>query len=489
MLWLCICLPQLPLQALQAEETQSVVVVTACEGSARWIVSCNRAAEQVNLKAAMNYTMALAMHPQLVMLERKRTAEQDALERLASWAYQFSSHVVLGDVHEEMRLARSTCLWLEIGASLNLFGGFRQFIEHIEEQLGQLHYTYRLGIATTLEGAALLARADIRIAITTTQALYARIRPLPIESLTLVPEIIRQLHTAGVRTVGLLLELPRDAVAKRFGPQTSHYLDRLTGIAADPRPLFSLPDRYAAHFEFEFEVKSTEALLFPLRRLLCEFAGYLRARDTGVQHFVLKLSHRPAPATTSAITITEIRIGLSSPERNAERFFALVREQLEHTNLPGPIVGVGLSATEFAMPTALQPDLLNGALQQTEELSHTIDRLAARLGNDNVRRLRSLPEHRPETSWTYEDAQRNSTQRARDPQFPERPLWLLPEPRLLESSAMPPITCPPERIESGWWDDGDVQRDYYVVRMSNGPDLWVFRDLRNSQWYLHGLWS
>jgi len=34
-----------------------------------------------------------------------------------------------------------------------------------------------------------------------------------------------------------------------------------------------------------------------------------------------------------------------------------------------------------------------------------------------------------------------------------------------------------------------VQRDYYVVRMSNGPDLWVFRDLRNSQWYLHGLWS
>jgi protein ImuB len=51
------------------------------------------------------------------------------------------------------------------------------------------------------------------------------------------------------------------------------------------------------------------------------------------------------------------------------------------------------------------------------------------------------------------------------------------------------MTSGPERIESGWWDGDDVQRDYYVVRMPSGPDLWVFRDLRDSQWYLHGLWS
>ena len=32
------------------------------------------------------------------------------------------------------------------------------------------------------------------------------------------PKSRAQLHTAGVRTIGLLLELPRDAVIKRFGP-------------------------------------------------------------------------------------------------------------------------------------------------------------------------------------------------------------------------------------------------------------------------------
>src|SRR5690606_39645281 len=63
----------------------------------------------------------------------------------------------------------------------------------------------------SLEGAALLARCAIRHAITTRQALHQRIRNLPISSLELDPAIVRSLHQAGVRTIGLLLDLPRDA--------------------------------------------------------------------------------------------------------------------------------------------------------------------------------------------------------------------------------------------------------------------------------------
>lgn len=478
MLWLCISLPQLPLDALSCDDADAAVVVTACEGNVRWIICCNPAAERANLKAPMNYTLALAIHPQVTMLNRKLQAEQAALERLAAWAYQFSSTVILGEIYEELRLSRTTSLWLEIGSSLKLFGGFRKFIERIEDELKQLHYTYQLGIGPTLEGAALLARSGIRLVITTPHALYARIRNLPIPRLALAPEITQLLHTAGVRVIGLLLELPRDAIAKRFGPETSLFLDRLMGRAADPRPAFQLPDRYTTHFEFEFEVKSTEALLFTLQRMLREFAGYLRARDTGVQHFVIALEHRELPAT-------QLRIGLLAPDRNAERFFALAREQLERIGLPAPAIVLSLLADQFAIPTALQTDLLNGDLQQMEELTHTIDRLAARLGEENVHGLKSMADHRPEASW----AATTPEEKASEPHFPERPLWLLPEPKPLQMSAMPPITSGPERIEAGWWDDHDVQRDYYIVRMSNGPDLWVYRDLSNSHWYLHGFWS
>mgnify|MGYP000057601428 FL=1 len=50
--------------------------------------------------------------------------------------------------------------------------------------------------------------------------------------------------------------------------------------------------------------------------------------------------------------------------------------------------------------------------------------------------------------------------------------WLLEAPRPLpEKNAVPlhedgPLTllAGPERIESGWWDGGDVKRDYFIAR-------------------------
>lgn len=479
MLWLCISLPQLPLESLQAHDNATPTVVTACEGSTRWTICCNQAAVQRNLKESMNYTAALAICPDVLMVERRIDAERAALERLAGWAYQFSSTVILDEISSIPHRARNATLWLEIGASLKLFGGFRKLLEHLEDELEQLNYSYRLGIAPTLEGAALLARAEVRVATTTLQTLHARIRYLSIHRLSLPTHICQQLSTAGVRSIGLLLDLPRDAIAKRFGPETSEYLDRLIGDLADPRPTFKLPHRYDVRFEFEFESKNTESMLFPLKRMLREFSGFLRGHDVCIQTFFLSFMHREVPATP-------IRIGLSLPDRDPERFLALVREKLERTELPAPTQGLRLVADQFAAPTTLQSDLFDSVSKQNEELTHTIDRLAARLGNDQIHALRICADHRPERSWEAA----SFTEKSRSWRFPERPLWLLPEPKPLQLSAMPQITSAPERIESGWWDAREVQRDYYIVRTSNGAALWVYRELgANGKWYLHGFWS
>src|SRR5678815_4833558 len=118
-----------------------------------------------------NYTVALALCPDVQKLERSPAAETAALERLAAWAYQFSSTVIAGEVPPDFRQARSSALWLEIGGSLKLFGGFRNFIAALERELELLHYSYQLGIGPTLEGAALLARAGIRVVIPSPAAL------------------------------------------------------------------------------------------------------------------------------------------------------------------------------------------------------------------------------------------------------------------------------------------------------------------------------
>ncbi|MHB8415885.1 MAG: Y-family DNA polymerase, partial [Acidiferrobacteraceae bacterium] len=47
----------------------------------------------------------------------------------------------------------------------------------------------------------------------------------------------------------------------------------------------------------------------------------------------------------------------------------------------------------------------------------------------------------------------------------------------------------PERIESGWWDGGDIARDYFIARDRSGARLWVFNDLHNGQWFLQGIFA
>jgi protein ImuB len=76
------------------------------------------------------------------------------------------------------------------------------------------------------------------------------------------------------------------------------------------------------------------------------------------------------------------------------------------------------------------------------------------------------------------------------PESEARPLWLLPTPMALEARrGSLKLISGPERIESGWWDEHDVARDYYTAQNDEGQKLWVFRDHRTRRWFLHGLFG
>ena len=47
-------------------------------------------------------------------------------------------------------------------------------------------------------------------------------------------------------------------------------------------------------------------------------------------------------------------------------------------------------------------------------------------------------------------------------------------------------SCGPERIETGWWRGLTVCRDYWRIETETHQQFWVFRDLRNGHWFLHG---
>jgi protein ImuB len=49
----------------------------------------------------------------------------------------------------------------------------------------------------------------------------------------------------------------------------------------------------------------------------------------------------------------------------------------------------------------------------------------------------------------------------------------------------------PERLETGWWDDDGIARDYFVARNTRGVHLWVYqnRSREDGAWYLHGIFG
>jgi len=68
-----------------------------------------------------------------------------------------------------------------------------------------------------------------------------------------------------------------------------------------------------------------------------------------------------------------------------------------------------------------------------------------------------------------------------------RPTWLLQRAIPLRDRAQH-IVAGPERVESGWWDGGDVRRDYYVVETGTGQRAWAYRGVgeTDTPLMLHG---
>jgi protein ImuB len=406
--------------------------------------------------------------------------EDAALARLSAWAYQWSGQVR----HRRGDESHAPLLWLEIAASRALFGEPAALLPRIERELREMGYSHTCAIAPSPAAAALLTQGQALRCLLTPAGLQSGLAPLPLGWLELPVETRDALRSAGLSRIGEVLAMPRAALARRFGPECCDYLARLMGELSDPQPSFRLPQVYRARCVFDYDLHDTQGLLFPLQRLLQEFQGYLRARDRAVLSFNLELEHvRRAQGSREQSCLT---IGLSSPAREAARFLVLVRERLQNLVLSAPVSALTLCADAFTAPAILQADLFGTAEQCSGELVQLLDRLRARLGSEAVQGLQLQADHRPERAFVSSPAA--ATRPAGTPITTpaSRPLGLLPCPQRIETPGK--LLHGPERIASGWWDDGDVVRDYYLAHGSDGSRQWVFHDLRENAWYLQGLW-
>jgi protein ImuB len=501
-MWLAICLPALPLQlAARAMQCAGPLAITEGPRERPLIAFCNDPARAAGIAPAMKLAAAQALARTLTVVPRNPDHERDALHELACWAYQFSAQVAI-------RTGTSgSGLVLETGGSERLFGGRSELHRRIRRGLGSLGYCAAFGHATTPGAAWLLgiARASGLPArdVQADDQLHATLASLPLTVLEWDADTTQTLHALGLATVGQLLELPRDAFARRFGAHRLDHLDRALGLQPDPQPAFSPPARFAARIELPADVTQSGQLMFPAHRLLRSLEGFLRGHNAGAAELMFTAHHNPRGMR--AVTATRIALGLAAPERDAGRLSKLLSERLTRVSLPEPAVELSLAVECLAPFQALNASLLppsQDSVRNGLDWLQLAETLHARLGSERVFQLQAVDDHRPEYAIRIVAlATERGGPRASIPLAPalQRPLIILPAPQPLPQQDERPgydgqlaLVAGPERIEAGWWDFGDphrptVHRDYFVARNQRGQTLWIYRELKQPRgWYLHG---
>lgn len=475
MLWIGLYFPELPLEVfVQAGPPDTPLAVVGRGRKGEQVLRCNALARAAGIHPGQRLQSALALDAMLQVRRRDRAREQKVLYELAFWALQFSPRISF----------EPSLLLFEIGASLRLFNGLESVLERIRRESPQLGHELSWGVAPTPMAAALLAREAPSRQVLDERELRVALDRIPLERLTRDREIRRLVRDIGLSTLGECLALPRPELARRAGPVLLQLFDRLLGRAPDPRETWRPPAHFEQMLELPAEIVHHAALVFPARRLLLSLCGFLRGRGAATQRLDWSLRHRDDQPDS------RFRLGLLRPGRDPEQLLELFRERIERVRLEAPVTGLGLRVEDCLPHAERNAGLFDPGSERDDGL---LERLGSRLGPRRVRGLEMRADHRPERSVALCPPGQG---RAGVPPAGELPVWLLSEPHPLTVAQGVPCYGGPlrlqgglRRIESGWWDGVDVARDYHRAVSRAGERLWIFRDRRSGQWFLHGLFD
>ncbi|MEZ5843917.1 MAG: DNA polymerase Y family protein [Hyphomicrobiaceae bacterium] len=491
------------------------------------------AARRLGLAPGLVLADARAAVPGLVTHTAEPAADARYLEDLAIWAGRYGP-----DRDSE----GNDGLWIDVTGVAHLYGGERLLAADLACRLARAGLTARLAIADTREGAFALARFSATAArpvlIAPAGMLAKHLAPLPVAALALAPDTLTLLARLGLGRIGLLYDLPRPALARRFrdalgrrktaaslGERASAaVLDRLDAalgrVPAPRRPLVE-PTVHCVRLPFAEPLISADGIASVLDELARLLAEGLAADGRGARAVRLALWRVDG-------TVARAEIRTSRPTRDPTHIVMLMTGRLEALDLGLGIDVAMLEAVHTEPLAPLQRAIANtgGVVPGVPGLAPLVDRLVNRLGNDRVLRLIPASSHIPERAETRVPALDTSLRPIRVPAIasrrpPPRPAFLLAPPEPIAVVAEVPDGPPvrfvwrrvahvvaraegPERVAAEWWraistrpparsgsaatlqnametDEPPPRpftrtRDYYRLEDAGGGRYWVFRD-------------
>lgn len=513
MLWVAAHLPQLSLETFRATLSAEQASRPAALVAEHRIQAVDRLAAERGVQPGQKRATALALAPELLLGQADAARDAQALLAVAHAALAFTPCVTLQGPAAGQAAADSVLL--DVQASLRCFGGARRLLQRLRTAWAPLAHQLSLASAPTALGAAWLARSGWPAAQRhprTRQELQARLGLLP--AWLADPEHGETLQGMGLHTLAELRALPRSGLARRFGEALLAGIDRAWGDAPDPRDWLELPETFTGRLELQHRADNTEQVLHGAQVLLAQLVAWAQARCAQVAAFTL-LMHHERRHRGEHPPATQLDIELAEPGNDAAHLQLLLRERLARCTLAAPTLDLELRCHRLRAGAAPSGELFPSRQAEAEGLTRLLERLRARLGDEQVQWLQPHADHRPEqgTRLVAGEPRRRAAPGAaagkaaplqRPLQRPlHRPLWLLPRAQPLAAPQAAPqfegrtlqLLAGPERVEAGWWDEALATRDYFIAQDGDGSLLWVYRqrlplrpddDEGQAHWMLQG---
>jgi len=457
----------------------------------------------------MRLADARALCPGLKVAASDPAGDLAFLEALALWAQRWGPWSAL-DAPDG--------LLVDVSAVAHLFGGEARLLADAQAAFAKRGLTARLAIAPTAGAAWALAHFGLERTILPSPSssrnddgMMEALANLPVAALRLDDDVLTVLRRLGLKRLGQLQGIGRDALHRRFRSRSPVAnpllrLDQLLGRAPEPLlPVTAVPDPLVQRRLME-PIRHRALLDRVLADLAADMARELEGKAQGARRLDLGLWRVDGEVIVR-------RLEFAAATRDPAHITRLFASKLDDVDAGFGIELLRLRASWTETLPLAQADFEAAAKAHGTSLAACIDRLTVRLGEKAVRRPVAYASHIPERAQRWQPPLAPEPASQGELAFHQRPLKLLDRPEPIAVLYVTPGGLPqrfrwrgqvhevvraegPERIAPEWWREKSTVRlrDYYRIEDGDGRRYWIYRhglvgDGRGGppEWFLQGL--
>jgi len=395
---------------------------------------------------------------------------------------------------------------LDISGTKKLHKSEENLAQKILTQFLDRGIKIKIGIGPTIGSAWAIAQFG-SLEINCLRSLKDALAPLPIEALRIETQASQALHQIGVFQIAQLMQLPRQALALRFGKEVLQKLDQALGLQNETFNAIHAPEFFSIRRAFESPIFKEQSLRAMLLRLIEELISKLKKQNRTAKRFRIELID-----PKKKLSKTELSFNFASDD--IKHINQVLEASIQKFSIPDGVQIIRIEALELELALRRQNTLLGDAhvLDSMRSSQELINHLGAKLGNSNINQVNFKASHIPERSFKFTSFDKDLSPQTL-PSILDRPSYIFPRPEPFSAIALLPDKPPsriewqgrkfkiikalgPEKISLEWWhskiDSESMrtleERQYFKIQEEQGRWLWVFRT-KDLRWFVHGVWA